>query len=241
MYFDAAAFCGHWPYHHVRNSGVEQMLERYHAAGIDSGLMSSLDAVFYQDPWEADGQLVAALAGSNWRAALSVNPMMPWAEQLLTQGKHAGAAAVRLYPCVHDYAEDDPRVVALCRLAGELGLPVVITNRMLDPRICYLLNQREPETARISNLVRLCENTRFLVSNCVSKEMQELSPLTDNLWLDTAGLRQDFFLETQQNIAPDRFLFGSFAPLQCMHSSLCLIPEELRQQLLCDNIRAFLE
>lgn len=62
MYLDAAAFCGHWPYYRLRNASLEQMLEQYRAANIDGGLMSSLDAVFYQDPWEADEQLVAALA-----------------------------------------------------------------------------------------------------------------------------------------------------------------------------------
>lgn len=241
MYLDAAAFCGHWPYYRLRNASLEQMLEQYRAANIDGGLMSSLDAVFYQDPWEADEPLVEALAGTNWRVAMSVNPMMPWAEQLLSQGKQAGVGAVRLYPCVHNYEEDDPRVVALCRKAGELGLPVIVTTRMMDRRVCYLLNQRDPDMGRIGNLARQCEGTRFLVSNCVVKEAQALLPLPGNLWLDTAGLRVDFFLETQQDIPSERFLFGSFAPLQCVGSSMSLIPDEMKRQLMRDNAQAFLE
>ena len=240
MYFDAAAFCGHWPYHRVRNSDLEQMLERYHDVGIDAGLMSSLDAVFYQDPWEADRELVAALAGTNWRVAMSVNPMMPWAGKLLSQGKQAGAVAVRLYPCVHDYAEDDSRVVALCQRAGELGLPVILTMRMLDSRVCYLLHQRDPDMERISRLVRQCSGTKFLMSNSLAKEMQDIQPMPENLWLDTAGLRSDFFLETQQDVPPERILFGSFAPLQCVGSSMCLIPDDLKQQIIYDNAQAFL-
>lgn len=241
MYFDAAAFCGHWPFYHVRNGGLEQMLARYHAVGIDGGLMSSLDAVFYQDPWEADRELVEALADTNWRVAMSVNPTMPWAQQLLLQGKNAGVGAVRLYPCVHNYDEDDSRAVTLCRQAGELGLPVIVTTRMMDRRVCYLLNQRDPDMGRICHLARQCEQTRFLVSNCVVKEAQALLPLPENLWLDTAGLRTDFFLETQKDIPPERFLFGSFAPLQCINSSVCLIPDERKQQLMRDNAQAFLQ
>lgn len=241
MYFDTAAFCGHWPYHHLRDSDVQQMLARYHAAGIDAGLMSSLDAVFYQDPWEADGPLVAALAGTNWRVAMSLNPMMPWAQQLIAQGKNAGVAAVRLYPCVHDYAVDDPQVVALCRRAGELGLPVILTTRMLDDRVCYLLKQRETEAERIVNLVRQCENTRFLVSNATARGVLDLAPVPENLWVDTAGQRIDGFVETQTDVPLDRFLFGSFAPLQCIRSSRHLIPQELRQQVMCDNVRTFFE
>ena len=241
MYFDAAAFCGHWPYYYVRNGELEQMLERYYAAGIESGLMSCLDAVFYQDPWEADKELVARLAGTNWRAAMSVNPMMPWAKQLLLQGKDAGVGAVRLYPCVHDYDEDDPRVVELCRLAGELELPVIITTRMEDRRMCYLHMQRDPDMGRICRLAQQCEHTRFLVSNCVAAETKLLLPLPENLWLDTAGIRTDFFLETQQDVPLERFLFGSFAPLQCINSSVCLIPESMKQQLMQDNAQNFFE
>lgn len=241
MYFDAAAFCGHWPYYHVRNAEPEQMLERYRAVGIESGLMSSLDAVFYQDPWEADKELVARLADTDWRVAMSVNPTMPWAEQLLLQGKDAGVGAVRLYPCVHGYDEDDPRVVKLCQLAGKLELPVIITTRMEDRRMCYLHTQRDPDMGRICHLTQQCKDTRFLVSNCVAAETKALLPLPENLWLDTAGLRVDFFLETQQDIPPERFLFGSFAPLQCINSSVCLIPDNMKQQLMWGNAQAFFE
>lgn len=241
MYFDTAAFCGHWPYYHLRNASVEQMLERYRAVGIESGLMSSLDAVFYQDPWEADRELVQALAGTDWRVAMSVNPMMPWAEQLIMQGKGAGVGAVRLYPCIHDYEEDDSRVVELCRLAGELELPVIITTRMEDRRMCYLHTQRDPDMGRICHLAQQCEHTRFLVSNCVVAETKQLLPLPENLWLDTAGFRVDFFLETQQDIPQERFLFGSFAPLQCINSSVCLIPDNMKQQLMWENAQTFFE
>lgn len=240
MYFDAAAFCGHWPYYHVRNAGVEQMLERYRAAGIESGLMSSLDAVFYQDPWEADRELVKALTGTDWRVAMSVNPTMPWAEQLLAQGKEAGVGAVRLYPCIHGYEEDDPRVVELCKRAGELGLPVLITARMEDGRMCYLHEQRNPDMGRISRLALKCGQTKFLVSNALVAEAKALLPLPENLWLDTAGFRVDFFLETQQDIPPERFLFGSFAPLQCVGSAVCVIPEDMKRQVMYENAQAFL-
>ena len=241
MYFDTAAFCGHWPYYHVRNAQLEQMLERYRAAGIESGLMSSLDAAFYQDPWEADRELVARLAGTNWRVAMSVNPTMPWAEQLLLQGKEAGVGAVRLYPCLHGYDEDDLRVVKLCQLAGKLELPVIVTARMEDARMCYLYVPRNPDMGRICNLARQCEDTRFLLSNCLAAEVKALLPLPENLWLDTAGIRADFFFETQQDIPPERFLFGSFAPLQCIRSSMCLLPENQKQQLLWENAQAFLK
>ena len=77
MYLDAAAFCGHWPYYYLREGNLPQVLEKLKAYGIEGGLMSSLDACFYNDPWEADGLLTEALQGTTWGVAMSVNPNLP--------------------------------------------------------------------------------------------------------------------------------------------------------------------
>ena len=233
MYLDAAAFCGHWPYRHLRDGELPQVLERLKAAGIEGGLMSSLDAIFYNDPWEADGPLVKALAGTAWGVAMSVDPTQPWAEALLRQGKDAGVAAVRLYPCVHGYEEDDERVVALCRFAGALGLPVILTLRMEDERMAYLLTQKEPDFVKIRHLAENCANTTFILSNCLIHQVEQMPA---NVWFDTAGFKGEFFLENQQCIPADRILFGSFAPLQCIASATLSVPEALKQSVMKDNI-----
>lgn len=237
MYFDAAAFCGHWPYRYLREAELTQILGCMKQNSIGGGWMSSLDAVFYNDPWEADCRLVEALAGTNWRVAMSVDPTQPWAEELLRRGKTAGACAVRLYPCIHDYNEDDERVVSLCRLAGALGLPVLLTLRMEDARMTYLLKQRQPDFGRIRRLIGLCAQTQFVVSNCLVHEVDELLPCLQNMWFDTAGFKADFFLETQKSIPKDRILFGSFAPLQCIKSALLCVPEALKAAVMQENAK----
>lgn len=240
MYFDAGAFCGHWPYYYLRESQLPQVLELLKKLDIDGGLMSSLDAIFYNDSWEADGPLIEALKGTNWRVAMSVNPMLPWAKDLVRRGADAGAAAVRLYPCIHGYDEDDERVVELCRLAGELGLPVIVTLRMEDERMLYLLQQRNPDFARIRSLAQQCDGAKFLLSNCLTHQVDELLPLPANVWFDTAGFKGEFYLEDQNIIPPERILFGSFAPLQSPQSAVLSVPEVSKICMMRDNLLAFL-
>lgn len=241
MYLDAAAFCGHWPYYYLRDGKLEQVQEKLKTNGIEGGLMSSLDACFYNDPWEADGPLVEALKGTNWRVAMSVNPNLPWAKELVQQGKAAGVAAVRLYPCIHDYEENGEKVVSLCRFAGQLGLPVILTMRMEDERMQYLLKQRNPDFSRVRSLAQQCEGTKFLLSNCMIHQVEELLPLLENVWFDTAGFKGEFYLEEQKVIPPERILFGSFAPLQAVASAVLSVPEASKRCIMHDHILAFLK
>lgn len=237
MYLDVAAFCGHWPYYHLREGKLPQVLENLKAAGIDGGLMSSLDAVFYNDPWEADSPLVEALKETPWRVAMSVNPTLPWTKELVRQGKSAGVGAVRLYPCIHGYREDDERVIELCRFAGQLDLPVILTMRMEDERMAYLLKQDNPDCARIRSLAEQCGNTRFILSNCLVHQVEQLLPLPENVWFDTAGFKAEFYLEMQQCIPANRILFGSFAPLQAVNSAILGVPESMKKRIMKENTK----
>ena len=239
MYFDAAAFCGHWPYYRLREGNLMQVLQKLSAAGIDGGFLSGLEAVFYNDPWEADGPLTEELKNTNWRVAMSVNPDLPWACQLVQKGFDAGVGAVRLYPCVHRYEEDAENVVSVCRFAGELGLPVILTMRMEDERMQYLLQQQNPDFGRILNLVRQCAQTKFILSNCLVHQVQELLPLPSNVWFDTAGFKGEFYLEDQNSIPQERILFGSFSPLQAVSSAVLSVPETQKEGIMADNFRVF--
>ena len=230
MYLDTAAFCGHWPYYHLREGALPQVLKNLKAAGIDGGLISSLDAVFYNDPWEADGPLVQALQGTAWRVAMSV-------KSLMRQGKDAGVGAVRLYPCIHGYQEDDECVVELCRIAGKLNLPVMLTMRMEDERMAYLLKQKNPDFIRIRSLLEQCRGTKFILSNCLVHQVEELLPLPENVWFDTAGFKSEVYLQTQQSIPAERILFGSFAPLQAVNSAVLCVPESEKEHIMQKNAK----
>lgn len=241
MNYDLGAFTGHWPFHRIRGEGPAEQLDLRRRRGIGGGLVSSLDAVFYQDPWEADGPLTRALVSEkNWSVALSVNPMLPHAALELTRAA-GSAGAVRLYPGVHGYEPDDEESVRLCRLAGALGLPVIITARLEDARLEYLLRQRPVEINRAVGLAERCGGTRFLLSNFYLSELNAVDGPPDNVWADTAGLCHGLFPFEELKFPLKRMVFGSCAPLQCLDSGLWNVPEPLRELILSENPEAFLK
>lgn len=237
MHSDFCAFAGRWPFRRLRRGCLGDVLADGAARGITGGLMSSLDAIFYNDPWEADGPLLAALAGTGWRLAMAVDPTLPRSGARLERGARAGAAAVRLYPGIHGYGLDSPCVAELLRAAEDMRLPVLVTVRLEDPRLEYLLRQRPVETALLPELAARYPRTALVASNCPGALLPAAG--AENLWADTAGLGQELFPFEGLPFAAERLLFGSCAPLQCLDSALLNLPPERRETILARNAEAF--
>lgn len=240
MMYDFSAFTGHWPYRRLRRAGLLERLEDNAAHGIGGGLLSSLDAVFYHDAWEADAPLLTALHGSSWHLAMSVNPLLPWSRLAVVNGARAGARAIRLYPGIHCYSLEDSSVLPLCRIAGTLGIAVAITGRLEDKRLEYLLHQEDVAVDSVLNLAEKCPETQFLLTNFYLDELASLSCPPENLWADTAGLCHGLFPFEHLTFPASRVLFGSCAPLQSLDSALLNLPEDQRNKILSENARGFL-
>lgn len=242
MNYDLSAFCGHWPFRHLRRSSVQEQLGAYEAAGITGGLMSSLDAVFYQDPWEADGPLLDALTGTRWELAMCVDPRLPWAEMAVRRAHSRGVGHLRLYPGIHRYSPecaDD-----ICAVAGELGMTVTITGRMEDERLCYLLQQEPVYTEACFALAERHPKVNFLLSGFYLGELLDCGPVPENLWSDTSGLchgLRPVQVLTEGGFPPEKLLFGSLSPLQCLQSHLLNLPQMYKDQILSANPSRFLE
>ena len=230
MNADLCAFAGNWPFRRLRRGSLEDVLADHAARGITGGLMSSLDAISYNDPWEANGPLLAALSGTGWRLAMAADPTLPRCGARLERGVRAGAAAVRLYPGVHGYGLDSPCVSDLLRAAEDMRLPVLITVQLEDPRLEYLLRQRPVDTALLPELAARHPRAALVASCCPRALLPEAGP--ENLWADTAGLGQALFPLEDLPFPAERLLFGSCAPLQCLDSALLDIPPERREQIL---------
>lgn len=242
MNYDFSAFSGHWPYRFLRRSGASEQLREYEAIGFSGGCMSSLDAIFYNDPWEADGPLLRALSGTGWALAMCVNPRLPWTEQAVRHARSLGVMHLRLYPGIHHYPLDS--AAELCRLADELRMTVIITGRMEDPRLCYLLDQRPVSGSECLALAARFPGVSFLLTGFYLSELMGCCPVPDNLWTDTSGLCHGLY-PVQELIGggfpPEKILFGSLSPLQCLHSHLLNLPENYKTNILSTNPKRFLE
>lgn len=242
MNYDVSALCGHWPFRYLRGSAAADRLRAYERLGFYGGCMASLDAVFYNDPWEADSRLLRELEGSGWRLAMCVDPGLPWMEEAVRHARSLGAAHIRLYPGIHRYCAGEAEPVL--RLAAELGMTVTVTARLEDARLTHLLEQQEVSGEAFAALVGAYPGTKVLLSGFYLGELTQLGAVPDNLWADTAGLCHG--LEPVEELLAagfplERLTFGSLSPLQCVQSYLLNLPEEHRDRLLRENPRKFLE
>lgn len=243
MYYDFGAFAGRWPFRHLRCRDWQAQRTRLEKLGIGGGYVSSLEAIFYNDPWEADGPLLAALTGE-WRLAMCVNPRLPWAEMAVTAAKNRGVDGLRLYPGIHRYPLDAPEVCQVCDRAEELGMAVLVTARMEDDRLCYLLEQQSVDAASMCRLAHNHPGAKFVLSGFYLQELAALEEIPENLWADAGGLCHGLEPVTrllEGGVPAERLLFGSFSPLQCAESHLLNLPEPVREAALRENGRRFME
>ena len=218
MPYDFTAFTGHWPFRRMRQSSLEAVLEKYRAAGFTGGVISSLDAIYYNDPWEADGPLVEQLRGTGWEIAMCLDPTLPRWEDRMAEAWAAGVRFVRLYPGIHGYSILN--TAALWEQAGKLGMTLLITARLEDERLCRLLRQEQVPVADCAHMAGKYPGVTVVLSEFYLPELRSLTSWPDNLWTDTSGLRHGPLQEHW-----DRMVFGSGFPLNCLESHLLNLPD----------------
>lgn len=243
MNYDFSTFSGHWPFRRIRNHDLSRQLSMCGGLGISGGVMSSLEAIFYNDPWEADLPLLEALP-EHWQLAMCVNPSLPRTEAAVEDAHSRGVRFLRLYPCIHDYPLDDACLHRVCAPAARLGMTVILTARMEDDRLCYLLRQRPVPIDDCLALARKYPGTRFLLSGFYLAELTQALPLPENLWADTAGLCHGLDPVTtliDAGFPAEKLVFGSFSPLQCADSHLLNLPGNRAETILSQNGQSLLE
>lgn len=242
MYYDVCAFSGHWPFRRLRKGAFPERKAEYQHLGFGGGVLSSLDAIFYNDPREGDAPLLEALSGSGWRLAICVNPLLPWTEQAMEQAALVGVKHLRLYPGIHRY--EAGAAESVFQKARELGMTVIVTARMEDPRLSWMLEQSVVSAEAFSALAAAYPNGKVLLSGFYLDELTALSRIPGNLWADTAGLCHGLSPVEEllaSGFPGERILFGSLSPLQSLQSHILNLPAAYREQLLSHNPRRFLE
>ena len=68
---DINCLVGHWPYRKLYKNTFEEVQKIHKANGISSGYVSSLDSIFYNDPFEGDEDLHEILKGTSYHHVLT--------------------------------------------------------------------------------------------------------------------------------------------------------------------------
>ena len=251
--YDVSGFIGSWPFRKIFKGTLADLKALHAANGISGGLVGSITGVFHNDPYENDIDAAEIIKGSGYGFVMTANPMLPGSPDDLEKGKkELGAVAVRLCPSYHKYALTDPTVVEYCRKAGELGLRVIVTERMEDYRLDYLINQSFPPAGDTAALAKACPETKFLLSSAAVDELGSIAGDINslpNLWADISNLNHYLFsldvVLDGRGISADKLIYGSMSPLYCMRSTLLNVENsaasnEIKNKIMSNNFEDFM-
>lgn len=227
MKFDFNCFTGNWPFHKIRCNTVEKLIKMHSRLGIQGGLVSSLEAVFYQDPFEADLELSRQLQGKEgYYHCQTINPLHSGWESILRHGvEDLHVSAVRIYPGFHGYELDHPQLHRLCDALREYKLPLVITFRMEDERQTYLFHPQILKPFELCGFLQQEQDLPMLLTNMRPDEFNILSTQVKtrgDVFCDFSGYRggADALCRLAQSGLDQYTVYGSLAPLYTADSTV---------------------
>ena len=220
---DFNCFSGNWPFHKVRYNTVEKIMQLHKRCGIEGGLVSACEAIFYQDPYEAELSLSKELMGTNYYHAMTLNPTLPaWKDDLRRCVEMLGVKAVRLVPGYHGYTLADDVMKEVCDSLRQYNLPLILTLRIEDERTTWMVNPRFIPVTEVKAFLETYTDIPTLVANVRINETADLAPVFEtrqNLFIDTAGFMRGLFpVDTAYPYVKGQMVFGSNAPcseMQC--------------------------
>ena len=222
-YMDFNCFSGNWPFFRVRYNTVEKISQLHNRIGITGGFISALEAIFYQDPYEAELALSKELKGTNYRHAMILNPTLPgWKDDLRRALRDLDIQAIRLIPGYHNYQLTDPVAEEAAAAIAETGLPLLLTLRMMDDRPAYGIRPRPIPDDEIVAFLEKHPEIPTVLANIRLAQLKNYTHLFEsrkNLVIDTSGFMAGLFpVDDAWPLVRGQMVFGSNAPLTEMRS-----------------------
>ena len=211
MIIDCNVGFGAWPFARFAENTPAKLDRLLENEGIGRALVSSVEAVLYEEPEECNRELERALARYPRLVPVPVvSPRVKSASAILAK---PGIKAVKLIPNYHAYSLSDERAVALCARASERRIPVLVQMRVEDERSHYELLQvpgvKAEEIAALA--ARLPELT--IVALCpYFAEAVSLAAIP-NVYVDISFAEVlDTLGQLCGKVPSGKVLFGSHAP-----------------------------
>ena len=213
---------GHWPFRKIRAPSFSDLLKVHASNGITCGYVSSLNSVFYNDPFEGDIELHDIIGGSGYEHILTVNPTLPgYMDDIETGIKKFNAKGVKIFPGIHGYSLDSIHMSELCNMLKHFNLPLFIVKELENIRFHYIFVPAIVEMAEIGAFLEKQHDLRVLLLSVSFIELSEIKGTLRNhpgVYYDTARL---FAIgDIVNELGADRMVYGSQHPLLCLKSTL---------------------
>lgn len=243
---DVNCVLGNWPFRKLYKNTFEDLKRVHTENGIEYGYVSSLNSIFYNDPFEGDEELHETIKGSRYNHILTVNPSLPQLREDIQRGvKLFDIKGVRIYPGYHGYKLCDRPSEELCSVLREFGLPLFLSVRLEDERLDYLMKPVTPSVDEISAFFsNHPDNTVLLLTAHYSEivALKEHFNSRRNLFFDTSGLK-DLLFVTEKLLAEvngSNMVYGSLHSLFCLRSTMLLvekasIEDSVKNRILGEN------
>lgn len=230
--FDCNCFTGNWPFYKVRYNTVEKVRALHSRIGITGGFISACEAIFYQDPYEAEVDLARELEGTPYYQAMILNPTLPgWQADLKRCVEQLHIKAVRLMPTYHKYALTDPVLDAVCQAVKSYDLPLLLTLRLRDERCMYMFQADFVNKDEVAAFLNKYRDVVTLLTDASAYELELMKDVfaeRENLFADCSGLKDGLFAADKAYTAiGDKLVYGSAAPLLEMQASFYTITMSL--------------
>lgn len=244
-FYDVNCSIGGWPFRHVPRNSAELVRADLEALGAIGALAVNNGAILYSDTREANRELASQLDEHRdfFSAAMTIDPTAPRAlDEIREFSADPLFKAVRLIPLFHRYAPDIPEAVAAARLAGELGLAVLLPSDTVNFRQRHFL---APETALkyadVISLIRQAQNTSFVWMDSTEGIHCTCEP---NVYAECGRMNGTFsggFAEFTSR-EKSRMIFGTGAPLRSPGANLIKyslpdLTDEEREVVMLGNAR----
>lgn len=226
---DFNCYCGNWPFFRIRYNTLQKLAQLHSRCGITGGFVSSCEAIFYQDPYEAELQLAKELKGTPYMHAMVLNPMLPgWRDDLRRAVCNLNIKAVRLMPGFHDYALTNPVLDQICDGLRTYHLPLILTLRIRDERTAWMFH---PKSVPLEDVAAFLDKNQDIITMLACTRKAEAIKLSaqfearDNLFTDVSGFKDDNFAveEACEAIGKEYIVYGSSAPLLELQSTAIIV------------------
>lgn len=222
--FDINTAIGHWPFRRLPRRHAGELRQYLHSRGVQGAAVASTPALFYMNSQDANLELAEEIAPHRdfFVGVATLNPGYAAAvRDLDVCVEQLGFRALRLAPCYHNYSLADGTADALLARAGELGIPVLLPNEIVNFRQKHWMEPNQP--LGMESVLAIC--ARFPQVTFIGTEGgYNLSmPAPPNLCLEMSRYLSCYgqvLAEMVQKLGAERILFGSGAPFKEIEPAL---------------------
>jgi len=224
MLIDINANIGHWPFQQTNCNSCKALLDRMNRFGVNISVIGNMNGIFYKDTQASNEELFEEInSDRHFRNRFipfgTINPIYAgWKNDLEVCIRKFGMKGIRLYPQYHDYELTDPSCIELVKMAGDRGIIVGFTIRMVDSRLrAWMDLSNEWALKDIIPIMKAVPDAKYLALNVsggiqLNDEDTKLFRDTDIL-LDTSGRNITDPAGLINKFGRDKFAFGTHSPI----------------------------